>query len=133
MLSGGCFCGRIRYEVTGTPFHETNCHCSICRRTTGAPFVTWFSVSRSQFRILSGEPTRFRSTMKATRSFCAQCGAQLTFEHEDFMEEIDVTTCSLDDPNALPPKDHTYTSSKVSWIEVADQLPEYEEGREGRQ
>ena len=33
MLQGGCFCGRIRYEVTGTPFNETNCHCSICRRT----------------------------------------------------------------------------------------------------
>ena len=28
MLKGGCFCGRIRYETAGTPFHETNCHCS---------------------------------------------------------------------------------------------------------
>ncbi len=43
MLRGGCFCGNIRYEAVGTPFNETNCHCSICRRTTGAPFVTWFS------------------------------------------------------------------------------------------
>ena len=24
MLKGGCFCGRIRYEALGTPFHETN-------------------------------------------------------------------------------------------------------------
>jgi len=23
MLQGGCFCGRIRYEVAGRPFHET--------------------------------------------------------------------------------------------------------------
>jgi hypothetical protein len=44
MLTGGCFCGDIRYAVTGSPFHPTNCHCSICRRTTGAPFVAWFSV-----------------------------------------------------------------------------------------
>ena len=36
MLQGGCFCGRVRYEVTGIPFDETICHCSICRRTTGA-------------------------------------------------------------------------------------------------
>ena len=43
MLTGGCFCGAIRYEARGTPFHESNCHCSICRRTTGAPFVTWFA------------------------------------------------------------------------------------------
>jgi hypothetical protein len=58
MLKGGCFCGRIRYEAAGTPFHETNCHCSICRRISGAPFVTWFSVSRSEFRLVCGEPAR---------------------------------------------------------------------------
>jgi AraC-like DNA-binding protein len=31
MLTGGRFCGSIRYEADGKPFHETNCHCSICR------------------------------------------------------------------------------------------------------
>jgi len=65
MLKGGCFCGRIRYETTAAPFHETNCHCSICRRTSGAPFVTWFSVPRSEFRLVSGEPARFESTAAA--------------------------------------------------------------------
>ena len=129
MLKGGCFCGHIRYEAVGTPFHETNCHCSICRRTTGAPFVTWFSMARSQFQIVRGEPTRFRSTAKGTRSFCPQCGTQLTFEHEDFPDELDVTTASLDTPEDLPPKDHTYTSSKLDWIKLVDQLPEYPESR----
>ena len=52
MLTGGCFCGAIRYEARGTPFDETNCHCSICRRTPGAPFVTWFSPRSSDFRII---------------------------------------------------------------------------------
>ena len=89
-----------------------------------------FSVARSQFRIVCGDPTRFSSTAKGTRSFCPQCGTQLTFEHEDFLDEIDVTTCSLDDPNGLPPKDHTWTSSKVSWVKLADRLPEYQDSRE---
>jgi len=87
MLRGGCFCGWIRYETGATPFDETNCHCSICRRTPGAPFVAWFSVPRSQFRFVCGEPTRFESTAKGTRSFCPRCGTQLTFEHEDFFDE----------------------------------------------
>jgi len=128
MLRGGCFCGRIRYEAAGAPFHETSCHCSICRRTTGAPFVAWFSVPRSSFR-MHGEPARFSSTAKGTRTFCPQCGAQLTFEHADHPGEIDVTTCSLDDPNALPPRDHTRTSGKLSWIKLCDGLPEYRESR----
>jgi hypothetical protein len=129
MLNGGCFCGQIRYEAAGGPFHETVCHCSICRRTTGAPFVAWFSVRRSGFRLVRGAPMRFRSTAKGTRTFCPQCGTQLTFEHDDFADEIDVTTCSLDDPAVLPPKDHTRTSSRLAWIKLADGLPEYREHR----
>lgn len=129
MLRGGCYCGEIRYETDGTPYHETNCHCSICRRTTGAPFVTWLSVPRSQFRLVRGEPARFRSTGKATRSFCSRCGTQLTFEHDDFPDEIDITTCSLDQPEKVPPKDHIHTSSKLSWLTLADPLPLYLESR----
>jgi hypothetical protein len=129
MLAGGCFCGQLRYEASGTPFHETSCHCTICRRTTGAAFVTWFSVPRSQLRFVRGEPTRFRSTDKGTRSFCPSCGTQLTFELEG-LDEIDVTTCSLDAPDALPPKDHTYMKSKLGWVNPADGLPQYRESRQ---
>jgi len=129
MLNGGCFCGDIRYEAAGTPFHLTNCHCSICRRTTGAPFVTWFSVPRREFRFLHGAPTHFRSTPKGVRTFCPRCGTQLTFEHEGAPHEIDVTTCSLDDPGRLPPEDHTRTSSRLRWIKLADALPEHPEVR----
>ena len=128
-MKGGCYCGQLRYEAVGTPFHETICHCSICRRTAGAPLVAWFSVPRSQFRWLQGEPTRFRSTAKGTRSFCARGGTQLTFELDGLSEEIDVTTCSLDDPNALPPKDHTRTNSRLGWIQLADGLPQFMESR----
>lgn len=128
MLKGGCYCGAIRYEARGA-YNETNCHCSICRRTTGAPFVAWFSVRRSDFRIVAGTPVRFGSTPKGTRAFCARCGTQLAFESTDAPGEIDVTTASLDDPDAVPPKDHTRTSSRLSWIRLADALPEYRESR----
>jgi len=130
MLEGGCYCGRVRYEAAGEPFNETNCHCTICRRTTGAPFVAWFSVPRDRFRITRGSPTRFRSTAKGVRSFCSECGTQITFEHDDFAQEIDVTTCSLDDANAVPPKDHTRVSSRLAWVRLADALPEFPESRE---
>jgi hypothetical protein len=128
-LKGGCVCGEIRYEVTGAPFHQTNCQCSICRRTTGAPFVTWFSVRRSQFRIVAGEAASFRSSRTVVRCFCSTCGTQLTFTSDDYSDEIGVTTCSLYDPEAVPPRDHTRTSSKLRWIHLADGLPEYPEAR----
>jgi hypothetical protein len=129
MLQGGCFCGRIRYEVTGTPFQETNCHCSICRRTTGAPFVAWFSVRPSEFRWLFGSPSQFRASARATRSFCTHCGTQLTFQGDDCPDEIDVTTSSLDQPDAVPPRDHTHVSSRLPWIALADGLPQFLQAR----
>jgi len=129
MLKGGCFCGAIRYEAGGTPFDETVCHCSICRRTAGAPFVAWFSVLSSEFRFLQGTPARYRSSDKATRTFCPRCGTQLTFQHDDRLEEIDVTTCSLDDPELVQPRDHSRISSKLGWVKLGDGLPEYREAR----
>jgi hypothetical protein len=129
MLTGGCFCGRVRYETDGAPYNRTLCHCAMCRRTAGAPFVAWFSVPRSQFRI-EGEPRRFRSSDQATRSFCAQCGSQLTFEL-DGADEIDVTTASLDDPGLVPPADHTYTESRLAWVKLDDGLPQFKQARSG--
>jgi hypothetical protein len=130
MHSGGCFCGAVRYQVDGTPFHETLCHCSICRRTSGAPFVAWASFPRGGFRFTSGLPARFQSSQRGTRSFCANCGTPLAFEHRDFPAEVDITLCSLDEPESIPPKDHTYRGNKLSWIDRIDALARYPQARD---
>jgi hypothetical protein len=125
MLTGGCFCGYVRYEAAGEAYDRTNCHCSICRRTSGAAFVTWFSVQHADFRVVRGIPARFASSEHGTRSFCPRCGTALSFEDDRRTSEIDVTTCSLDDPSAVPPQDHTQTATKLSWVRIHDGLPEH--------
>lgn len=129
MVEGGCFCGFVRYRAGGSPSSETNCHCSICRRTSAAPFVTWFTVPSLDFGFTKGEPSSFRSSTYGTRTFCPRCGTPLTFRFGRLPEEIDVTTCSLDSPESLPPKDHTRTSSRLWWVELGNQLPSYPEAR----
>ena len=130
MLHGGCFCGDIRYELVGEPFNATFCHCSICRRTSGAPVVAWFSVKRAGLRWIAGTPTAFASSAVGLRRFCPRCGTQLTFEHRDFPDEVDITTGSLDNPEAVPPVDHTRTSSRLGWMRLCDELPAFAEARE---
>lgn len=127
-LTGGCLCGAIRYEARGTPFHRTVCHCSICRRAAGAPMVAWFTVKPADFAFTAGQPSTYRSSAKAQRSFCPVCGTHLTFKM-DALDEIDVTACSLDDPEAVPPQDHTYVASQLSWVRLEDRLPLYPEAR----
>ena len=132
MLKGGCLCGHVRYEAGGEPFHLTVCHCSMCRRGAGAPMVAWFSVPRAEYRIVSGAPTRFASSAKATRTFCPRCGTPLTFESDEHPDEIDITTASLDDPEAMPPRDHTRAATKLNWVRLADGLPAHPDLRPGR-
>ena len=127
-LAGGCLCGAIRYEARGAPYHRTVCHCSICRRSTGAPMVAWFSVKLRDFAFTTGQPSTYRSSAKAQRSCCPACGTQLTFKL-DVEEEIDVTVGSLDDPEALPPQDHTYVASQLSWVHLDDGLPRHAQAR----
>lgn len=129
MIDGGCFCGFVRYRADGTPSHETNCHCSICRRTSGAPFVAWLTVPAGQLTFTAGAPARFQSSEHGTRTFCPRCGTPLTFQSSRFADEIDVTICSLDDPEAVRPKDHTHIRSALSWVVLADDLPAFQGAR----
>ena len=131
MLTGGCFCGAIRYETSAEPFHETICHCEDCRRAVGAHAVAWFSVPRAAL-VLKGEPTRFQSSARAVRSFCGLCGTSLLYESDAQPGEVDITLASLDQPNVVPPKDHTMAAGKLGWDLICDGLPSYARLRPGQ-
>jgi hypothetical protein len=126
MVSGGCFCGAVRYAVSGEPLHSTLCHCSDCRRVAGAPAVAWFTMRVDDFRITSGVPRRLQSSGKVERTFCGACGTGLTYQHADLPGEIDVTSGSLDAPEGMAPEDHTFVGSRLRWLRMEDGLPEYE-------
>src|SRR5262245_11176402 len=100
-LEGGCLCGAVRYCISGKPYHLTHCHCTTCRRASAAAFVTWFSVKADEFQLLQGAPARFASSLNVVRTFCERCGTPLTYQQVTQTEEIDVTVCSLDQPEAL--------------------------------
>src|SRR5690606_31877078 len=99
-MRGGCYCGYVVYEVSPPFSEETNCHCSICRRTSGAPFVAWLTAEAAMFRLVEGKPTQFRSSSHATRTFCPRCGTQLTFASDRTPEQVDVTIASLSDADS---------------------------------
>ena len=124
MLTGGCLCGHVRYEARGTPFDVTVCHCADCRRVAGAPMVGWFTVRPTELVFASGRPRLFASSPGVQRGFCPTCGTPLTFRRTT-LDEVDVTLCSLDMPDAVPPEDHVRVASKVAWIELGDMLPHH--------
>jgi len=54
-VRGACLCGAVQFEVTVPTLGCCHCHCSICRRFSGAGYATFFQVSRERFRLLAGE------------------------------------------------------------------------------
>ena len=124
-IAGGCFCGAIRYSAAACPSEVSYCHCSICRRTSGAPMVAWATFARDDLTFLSGTPTELRSSDKAVRTFCGACGTALTFREDARPRLLDVTVCSLEHPEAIAPTEHIWTSSQLSWLNVEDDLPRF--------
>jgi len=129
MLTGGCHCGAVRYEAAGVPDHATICHCTDCRRVSGAPALAWFTVARKDFRLARGTLRTYASSPEAERGFYGACGTALTFTGQEAPGEIDVTAASLDDPSAAPPADHVWTASRVPWDIPGDGLPQHPRSR----
>jgi hypothetical protein len=125
---GGCFCGRVRYRVSGEPLRSAICHCVSCRRTSGALSVAWVSFPYRRFSFIEGEPADFRSSDEVSRTFCQSCGTSLTYRDDEDADCIDVTTASLDRPDEFPPTRHIWLEDKLAWENVDDGLPRFEQG-----
>ena len=126
-LFGGCLCGAIRFEATADPLWVTHCHCSMCRKTSGAAFSTWVSVPADKLRFVKGKPTRFPSSREARRGFCSVCGSSLTMQYVGTPDVTDVALGSLDDPAAVTPSRHIWTESRLPWVHT-DDLPSHGRG-----
>jgi hypothetical protein len=126
---GGCLCGAIRYRLSGPPLHSNVCHCETCRRASGAPAVGWITCAVDKVEFTRGKPSEHRSSPPVLRGFCAACGSSLTWKHEGAAGSIDITTASLDDPDAFPPDHHLWLSDGVKWARFADELPKYPRSR----
>jgi hypothetical protein len=129
VYEGGCFCGAVRYRATGAPYNVTHCHCTICRRLSAAPFVTWATFRSADFAVVGGAPAHIASSVRAERTFCGRCGTPLTFQLHASPDELDVTVCSLDDPEGVVPEDHTQAATALSWVRLADGLPRHDTER----
>ena len=128
MLEGGCLCGGIRYSLDGPPVDAGFCHCTVCRRSSGAPLVAWGTWRAEALRWLRGEPRPFDSSAKRRRWFCPVCGTQLAFAHADAPALVDVTLANLDEPEAVRPEYHIWIGTRIGWMATGDSLPTYEDG-----
>jgi hypothetical protein len=120
--TGGCQCGAVRYQLRTPPEHACICHCRMCQRASGQPFMAFASVRREHLRWTRGRPSIFVSSNVAERHFCSACGTPLTY-HRVESGSIAVTIGSLDSPEAARPVEQFGIESQLSWTSGLKALP----------
>jgi hypothetical protein len=123
--TGSCLCGAIGYRVTGTPQGTSLCHCFSCRRSTGGPALAWAIFAEDKVEISIGELAEHQSSPGVYRGFCARCGSSLTYRRDNRPGLFDVTTASLDNPEAFPPAVEIWLEEKLSWMAANPALPHF--------
>ena len=121
-IDGGCLCGGVRYRLHEQPTHICDCHCTDCRRASGAPFITWGIVKRNMLEVLSGDVRRAPFAGRI-RMFAACCGTQLFFLENEASELIDMTISSIDSPESYSPKSTIWTEDRLSWVHLDTSPP----------
>jgi hypothetical protein len=94
-FSGGCHCGRVRFQVTGPLTGVTDCNCSICTKKGFLHFI----VPRERFVLQSGQDAlisyRF-NTGVAEHMFCRDCGIHAFYVPRSDPDKIDVNVRCLE-------------------------------------
>ncbi len=124
-VTGGCFCGNVRYEARALLKSATYCHCGYCRRTSGAPAEVAVELEPGTLRWLAGEPKFFRTSPFGERGFCGACGSRLIWRLADGSGEdyANVSVGSLDAPERVEPALHQCVESQLPWYRIEDGLP----------
>ena len=123
VLTGGCQCGAVRFAVyADKPVKIGICHCRMCQKAVGGPFISLALYRHPDFAWTKGEPAAFRSSNIASREFCAACGTPLSY-HADDGEFMEITTGSFDRPDLVAPAYAVGMESKLAWVDGIGSMP----------
>jgi hypothetical protein len=116
---GGCLCGDVRFRAHGAPKWTSWCHCQSCRRHSGAPAAAFACFDAANVEMLAGGITRFRSSPRTVRGFCARCGSTLTCGGEQAPGEEHIHIGAFDRAAELPPRAQYFAEERLPWVRTA--------------
>lgn len=131
-MTGECFCGAVRYEITGELRDARSCHCSRCRKAFSAQASAYARVSAEDFRWLAGE--ELLSTYTGAHGFglrfCSRCGSTLCGTADGDVHGVTLG-CVNGDPGVEITR-HIFIGSKAPWEVLPEGVVMFEEGETGQ-
>ena len=127
-IDGGCTCRTVRYRLVTAPLFVHCCHCRWCQRETGASFALNAMIEADRVELLQGLPEATDTPSNSGKGQkiyrCSTCRVALWSNYAGAGDAVRfVRVGTLDDPDALPPDIHIFTSSKQPWVVLPEGIP----------
>lgn len=122
VITGGCHCEELNFEIKGEPFWIGKCHCDDCQKISGSGYLPFIGCELNQI-VISGEPVIYKSSKEVTRTFCGTCGSPFTFIDSEYPEKIYIHAGGVDESQELKFEEHIWIESKKDWDTICDDLP----------
>ena len=122
--TGGCQCGRIRYQLLAEPLTLYVCHCTECQKQSSSAFGMSMTVPREALIITHGDPKEWRRTGDSDREvvcfFCGNCGTRLFHQPQRNPNITNLKPGTLDNTSWLQPVGHVWTRSAQPWFTIPE-------------
>lgn len=129
MIHGSCLCGAVRYELQRPAVVMYHCHCSVCRKASGAGFATNVLFPTEALRLASDsvELGHHESSPGRRRYFCRSCGSPIYSHDSARPAYISVRSGTLAGDPGVRPSMHLFVASRAPWVAIDDDLRQYPE------
>ena len=128
-ISGGCYCGSLRYEANGDVEASIQCHCRECQYITGGNPNVIMIMPLNGFEFVKGIPKTFKRKdieNAVTRLFCENCGTGIGTKNPNRPNSIILKVGTFDDPSIFKPDIAIFTIDKQKFHHIEDGLKSFE-------
>jgi hypothetical protein len=118
---GNCFCGAVKFAVTGSPAAMGYCHCRSCRHWSAGPVNAFSLWPTAAVKVDEGSDFigTYNKTAQSSRKWCKKCGGHIFTDHPG-MKLIDVYASSIPD---FPFKAGVHVHYQETVLRIKDGLP----------
>ena len=128
---GGCKCGAVRFTTSAQPMRAMACHCSTCKKRTGAAYGVGVYFNESDVTISQGDLGihEFHADTSGRwirNEFCTKCGSTISWTLEMRPGLRAIAGGCYDDPNWFSIEVHIWTRSARPDMCYPADMPQYE-------
>jgi hypothetical protein len=128
-IKGSCQCKAVQYEINPTVKLVGNCHCTICRKITGASFSTIVIVAEDDFTVVQGtdQLSTWQVSGLAAKNFCCKCGTPIFNTNKKYPGRRMIFLGSFDDPKFATPTVNVHCENKLPWVDSIEELKSFDQ------